>query len=785
MSQFKALLLFLLTAGLAALLWLQEQPSALQKQQLEQLQSLLKKHAEFHRQIGDFYEQLRGNLKRTAAHPSILGPLGIAAESDQRNRDLERTHQSIQKTFPFKKRYAQGQRLYVFSKDYRLLMRSDRDIEFEDAAHPLSQLPFVQLAQQDPAGPWKLDGQDVFVISHLVRKDKQTLGVLIHTIPINADIFFDLGFTALKRKETPLFFFGDSGILANGTPTESTGVLRNWFTSEQARLLADLKAAPLYQPKGPTHQDRVIPYTLSRFPGEINHPQIGYVLFVPPNPMLSAQNKIWGLDLILLLGLSVGFAFLLWIWLSLGLFLQKRRLLEALHYVANNPNQPTKEARFPGAFRRGAESLQSLLEKHQRLQKDLQQAQATAQQAQATAQQAQAAAQQAQAAAQQAQATAQQAAPLNEKGIPQPFSSHSPPKLSPPISGQVSFAPTLSPNPAASAPSPAASPIPAASAPIPAASAPIPAASAPIPATSAPNPAASAPNPATSAPIPAASAPIPATSAPIPAASAPIPAASASSAPEPVSKQSVPSTSSQSSPAPVTQATASSPKADSASLSVAPNGAAAAVVSQTTAATLNPTSKVSAQSALDNLGLMDTSLMDATSSLDGALDSVFPGLQDNFLPMPPLSPTPKAAPIEAPKADSTIQLNMRSADAGATMAYSSMTEEEAQHVLKNIRGPEADAAPSSQRPATPAPSTEDNAQGIVPNDDAALQKIFQSYLDLRKRCGESIDGLALDSFSAKLQKQRQGIIQQFGCKDVRFYVYEKSGKAALKATPVQ
>jgi len=177
--------------------------------------------------------------------------------------------------------------------------------------------------------------------------------------------------------------------------------------------------------------------------------------------------------------------------------------------------------------------------------------------------------------------------------------------------------------------------------------------------------------------------------------------------------------------------------------------------------------------------------MDATSSLDGALDSVFPGLQDNFLPMPPLSPTPKAAPIEATKADSTIQLNMRSADAGATMAYSSMTEEEAQHVLKNIRGPEADAAPSSQRPATPAPSTEDNAQGIVPNDDAALQKIFQSYLDLRKRCGESIDGLALDSFSAKLQKQRQGIIQQFGCKDVRFYVYEKSGKAALKATPVQ
>lgn len=186
--------------------------------------------------------------------------------------------------------------------------------------------------------------------------------------------------------------------------------------------------------------------------------------------------------------------------------------------------------------------------------------------------------------------------------------------------------------------------------------------------------------------------------------------------------------------------------------------------------------------------------MDATSSLDGALDSVFPGLQDNFLPMTPLSPTPKAAPIEAPKAapieapkaDSTIQLNMRSADAGATMAYSSMTEEEAQHVLKNIRGPQPEAeAAGPQHPLTPAPSTEDTAQGIIPNDDVALQKIFQSYLDLRKRCGESIEGLALDSFSAKLQKQRQGIIQQFGCKDVRFYVYEKSGKAALKATPVQ
>ncbi len=174
--------------------------------------------------------------------------------------------------------------------------------------------------------------------------------------------------------------------------------------------------------------------------------------------------------------------------------------------------------------------------------------------------------------------------------------------------------------------------------------------------------------------------------------------------------------------------------------------------------------------------------MDATSSLDSALDSVLPGLQDNLLPTTPLSPKPSTAPVDAPKADSTIQLNMMSADAGATMAYTSMTEEEAQHVLKNIRGNEVDTAPTTQQAP---PSTEDNAQGTIPNDDAALQKIFQDYLDLRKRCGEPIEGLAFDSFSAKLQKQRQGIIQQFGCKDVRFYVYEKSGKAALKATPVQ
>lgn len=66
-----------------------------------------------------------------------------------------------------------------------------------------------------------------------------------------------------------------------------------------------------------------------------------------------------------------------------------------------------------------------------------------------------------------------------------------------------------------------------------------------------------------------------------------------------------------------------------------------------------------------------------------------------------------------------------------------------------------------------------------------LQDVFEEYIQLRRQKGESTENIAFASFVERLEKQRSSILQQFECTDVQFHVYEKAGKAAIKATPVK
>jgi len=59
------------------------------------------------------------------------------------------------------------------------------------------------------------------------------------------------------------------------------------------------------------------------------------------------------------------------------------------------------------------------------------------------------------------------------------------------------------------------------------------------------------------------------------------------------------------------------------------------------------------------------------------------------------------------------------------------------------------------------------------------------FLETRVRCGESIESLGFERFRPKLQKNKEALLQKYGCRAVRFSVYVKEGKAALKATPVR
>jgi len=71
------------------------------------------------------------------------------------------------------------------------------------------------------------------------------------------------------------------------------------------------------------------------------------------------------------------------------------------------------------------------------------------------------------------------------------------------------------------------------------------------------------------------------------------------------------------------------------------------------------------------------------------------------------------------------------------------------------------------------------------NVDPHFKQVFDQFVSTKKSCGEPVTGLTYPKFAEKLVKNREDLMQKTGCRDVRFTVYVKDGKAALKATPVK
>ncbi len=127
----------------------------------------------------------------------------------------------------------------------------------------------------------------------------------------------------------------------------------------------------------------------------------------------------------------------------------------------------------------------------------------------------------------------------------------------------------------------------------------------------------------------------------------------------------------------------------------------------------------------------------------------------------------------------------------------------------------AKAAPSPMpAPAAAAPSQPISQPGEAEEDDATMvQKIpdelmaaaksgesraiesadelvqwrqtFEEFVTMRQKCGEPTTGLSFEKFQGQLRKNKEQLVKQYSCKRVKFTVYEKEGKAALKATPIK
>ena len=55
----------------------------------------------------------------------------------------------------------------------------------------------------------------------------------------------------------------------------------------------------------------------------------------------------------------------------------------------------------------------------------------------------------------------------------------------------------------------------------------------------------------------------------------------------------------------------------------------------------------------------------------------------------------------------------------------------------------------------------------------------------KQECGETIDGFTYEKFRQTLTKNQDTLITRHGAQSVKFSVYVKEGKAALKASPLK
>jgi hypothetical protein len=92
-----------------------------------------------------------------------------------------------------------------------------------------------------------------------------------------------------------------------------------------------------------------------------------------------------------------------------------------------------------------------------------------------------------------------------------------------------------------------------------------------------------------------------------------------------------------------------------------------------------------------------------------------------------------------------------------------------------------EAQPDGPSSATPAAA----GWGGETPELAEWRGVYQEFVALKQQCGENTDGFTYDKFESTLKKNRDTLMNRHGAKRVKFSVYVKDGKAALKASPLK
>ncbi|MBN2494538.1 MAG: cache domain-containing protein [Deltaproteobacteria bacterium] len=158
------------------------------------------------------------------------------------------------------------------------------------------------------------------------------------------------------------------------------------------------------------------------------------------------------------------------------------------------------------------------------------------------------------------------------------------------------------------------------------------------------------------------------------------------------------------------------------------------------------------------------------------------------VPPPPLA-QPAMAAFDAPDLDDGEDDQITSDDYHPDATVVAQVPDALLKAASTDEEPELLSGPTSLpkppvMPAPPPPPMGIPSAAQSP-DEAHFKEVFDRFVQTKKQCGEPVAGLTYDKFSEKLRKNTSDLKNRYHCNAVKFQVYVKNGKAALKATPVK
>jgi hypothetical protein len=82
-----------------------------------------------------------------------------------------------------------------------------------------------------------------------------------------------------------------------------------------------------------------------------------------------------------------------------------------------------------------------------------------------------------------------------------------------------------------------------------------------------------------------------------------------------------------------------------------------------------------------------------------------------------------------------------------------------------------------------------NGAGVMSDGDediaAEWRQVYEEFVLTKQQCGENTDGFTYEKFEQTLRKNQESLVKRHGAARVKFSVYVKDGKAALKASPLK